>query len=68
MRTARKLLVANFVITEQDYDGFYYAEWSYLKKHLTRAELIKLIRAVKSNPEVRGITLDNPKIYQIVWV
>lgn len=66
MRTSRQLLTTNYVITEQDQDGFYYAEWSHLKKYLSRAELIALIKRMKQGE--RHITLSNPKIYQIVFV
>jgi len=48
VRTHRRLLVNNYVVTFQDNDSFQYMEWSDLKRWLSRPELIKLVRAVKS--------------------
>ena len=48
-RTHRDLLVLNYVVTMAEDDSWFYCEWHQLKKYLTRAELIQLIRNVKND-------------------
>lgn len=66
MRTHRRLLVLNYVVTEYENDNWYYCEWDYLKKILTRPELIQLIRNVKAGKNY--IVPDNGTIHSIQGV
>lgn len=67
MRTARTLLVLNYVVSFQDNDDCTYMEWDQLKKHLSRPELIRLIRNVKVGKNYLG-SMDNAKISQVIGV
>jgi hypothetical protein len=65
-RTHRTLLVLNYAVTEYETDGFYYCEWDYLKKILTRPELIQLIRNVRQGKNY--IIPDNGTIHAVEGV
>lgn len=67
MRTPRKLLVLNYVVSWQDNDNFSYMEWNQLKKYLTRRELIQLIRNVKSGKNYLS-GMDNHQVSQVMGV
>lgn len=47
-RTHRKLLVLNYIVSPRN-EMWYYCEYSYLKKILTRNELIELVNNVRLN-------------------
>ncbi len=67
MRTARRLLVLNYALTLKESDDTFYCEWTQLKRHLSRKELIALIRNVRVGRNY--LTTDgNPNIHQVVGV
>ncbi len=67
MRTARTLLVLNYAVGFQDHDDCVYMEWAQLKKYLSRAELIQLIKNVKSGKNYLS-GMDNAQISQVIGV
>jgi hypothetical protein len=64
-RTHRDLLLLNFVITPQDTDDWFYSTWDALRRHLTRAELVRLVRAVRMGE--RYIVLANERLHSVQW-
>jgi tmRNA-binding protein len=66
MRTHRRLLVLNYIVTRYDDDSWFYCEWQDLKKYLNRRELIQLINNVKSGKNY--IVPDNGIIHSIQGV
>lgn len=73
-RTARSLQLLNFAVTLREQDDFFFCEFSQLKKYITRKDLIKIIRLVKSNPSCKvddGLTYvyteDNGYVYNVQW-
>lgn len=73
-RTARSLLLLNFAITLRESDDFFFANFSQLKKYLSRKDLIRIIGLVATNPSCKvdtGLTYvyteDNGRVYNVQW-
>jgi len=66
-RLPRTLLVMNFAVTLKEADEFFYCEWNSLKKYLSRAERLALVRAVANGVHYL-VTEDNGYVSTVEMV
>lgn len=73
-RTHQNLLLLNFCVTNKEADDFFYVEFKSLKKYLKRQDLIRIVKAVRSNPNAYSdtginyvVTEDNASVHSVQW-
>lgn len=71
----RSLQLLNFVVTQKESDEWYYTTYLKLKTRLTKQDRLKIISALKSNPQAYSgkglvnylITESNAQIHSVQW-